>query len=100
MIHHKEEYYKFIEHMGVGKNDIVASSPKSYLSYLNSITKIIGQDISPSILKNEQDISFIKLKLYGCRADNTIRNYCSAMRQYVKFVTNRREYGLYNNKTC
>jgi len=72
--------------MGVGKNDIAASSPDSYISYLNSVSRIIGKDISPNLLKSEKDASDIASQLYGKRADNTIRNYCSAMRQYVNFA--------------
>ena len=86
MIHYEKDYYKYIEAMGVGENDVVASSPDSYISYLNSVSKIIDSDITPGILKSEKDVLTIASQLYGQRADNTVRNYCSAMRQYVNFA--------------
>lgn len=86
MIHYQETFYEFIEIMGVGKNDVVASSPDSYINYLNSVSRIIKKDISPKILNSEKDVLTISENIYGQRADNTVRNYCSAMRQYVSFV--------------
>jgi len=86
MIHYQKEYYNYIEVMGVGENDIVKSSPDSYISYLNSVSKIIGKNISPNLLKIEKDVTDIMSHLHGQRADKTIQNYCSAMRQYVNFV--------------
>ena len=86
MIQHENLYYKFIQEQGVGSNDIVASSPDSYISYLRSVSKLINEDISPSLLRNELDIINIENMLKGKRAAKTVKNYCSAMRQYVKFV--------------
>ena len=39
MIDYKNEYREFIIKKGVGKNDRVADSVKSYISYLNRISK-------------------------------------------------------------
>jgi len=86
MIHYQKEYYKYIEVMGVGRNDVVASSPDSYISYLNSVSRITGTDITPDLLKSEEDVANIASQISGKRADNTVRNYCSAMRKYVSFV--------------
>ena len=36
-IEYKEEYQAYIKKQGVGSNDIVADSVKSYISYLNSV---------------------------------------------------------------
>ena len=86
MIQHESLYYKFIQEQGVGSNDIVASSPDSYVSYLRSVSKLINADIGPSSLRSELDIINIENILKGKRAPKTIKNYCSAMRQYVNFV--------------
>ena len=86
MILHKELYLEFISKRGVGENDRVADSRLSYISYLNSVSRLIGRDIGPDILKAEADISRIKVELDGQRAPSTISNYCSAMRQYIAFV--------------
>jgi hypothetical protein len=86
MILHKELYLNFIIERGVGENDRVADSRLSYISYLNSVSKLIGKNIGPDILTTEADISKIKVELDGKRAPSTISNYCSAMRQYIAFV--------------
>ena len=86
MIMHRELYLDAIVGRGVGSNDIVASSPASYVSYLNSVSKLIDSDITPQILRSEIDITNIARKLKGKRAESTIRNYCSVMRQYVAMV--------------
>jgi len=86
MIQHESLYLEFIQQQGVGSNDIVASSPASYVSYLRSTSKLIDADINPAILRSELDISNIVNKLKGKRASKTIQNYRSAMRQYVAFV--------------
>jgi hypothetical protein len=86
MIVHEAAYYHWIQQRGVGVNDRVASSPKSYVSYLNSVSKLVGSDISPSLLSSEEDVLRIARFLDGKRADATVRNYKSAMRQYVAMV--------------
>lgn len=90
MIKYEKEYLKFIQDRGVGENDSVASSPDSYISYLRSVSRLLAQDITPSILRSEQDISNIANKLTGRRAPQTISNYCSAMRQYVDLVSEQK----------
>jgi hypothetical protein len=86
MIVHRKQYYEWIQQQGVGLKDKIASSPDSYISYLNSVSELLLQDISPSILSTEDDVVGIALRLEGREAANTIRNYKSAMRQYVAMV--------------
>jgi hypothetical protein len=81
MIHHKGMYLDFISSRGVGSKDVVASSPASYVSYLNSVARLIGLDVSPAVLRTERDVQSIARRIGGKRAVTTIRNYCSAMRQ-------------------
>ena len=70
----------------MGLNDRIASSPDSYISYLNSVSELLQQDISPAILSTEEDVVTIARRLEGLKAPNTIRNYKSALRQYVAMV--------------
>lgn len=86
MILHKDQYLKFIQERGVGKRDRVASSPDSYVSYLNSVSRLIGKDLTPAILSTEADMLRISDELQGQRAPTTIGNYRTAMRQYVQMV--------------
>lgn len=86
MIQCEKRYLEFIQKRGVGSNDHVASSPDSYISYLRSVSKLIDQDITPWVLKSEEDINNIVQKITGQRQPKTIRNYCSAMRHYVDLV--------------
>ncbi len=86
MIRYKSQYYAWIEARGVGSNDLVASSLDSYISYLNSVSELIGDDISPSVLSTEQDLESIVLRIAGRRSPKTINNYKSAMRQYIAMV--------------
>jgi hypothetical protein len=85
-IFHQDLFLDFITRRGVGSRDVVASSPASYISYLNSVSKLIGSDITPIILRTEIDVCNIARSLNGKRKENTIRNYCSAMRQYIAMV--------------
>lgn len=89
MIHYESLYLDFISSRGVGSKDVVASSPASYVSYLNSVAKLIGSDIKPEVLRTERDVQSIGRRISGKRAENTIRNYCSAMRQYVAMVESK-----------
>jgi hypothetical protein len=75
--------------------DQVASSPASYVSYLNSVSQLLAADISPELLHSETDVERIIGELQGERARATIRNYASAMRQYVAMVL---EAGLWQDK--
>lgn len=86
MIHHESLFLDFIASRGVGSKDAVASSPASYVSYLNSVAKLIGSDITPALLRTEGDVRDIATSISGDRKKSTIRNYCSAMRQYVAMV--------------
>ncbi len=86
MIEHESQFLDFIAHRGVGSKDVVASSPASYVSYLTSVVTLIGRDITPTILRSESDVLNIARSISGMRKGSTIRNYCSAMRQYVAMV--------------
>jgi hypothetical protein len=86
MIAFKDQFYDWIRSRGVGDNDRVASSPDSYISYLNGVSELLGQMVSPEILSSEEDVEKIARRLAGMRSDGTIRNYKSAMRQYVAMV--------------
>ncbi len=86
MIRLKDQYYAWIESHGVGSNDLVASSPDSYVGYLNKVSKLIGQDMSPDLLSTEDDVERIARSIKGMKAPKTITNYKSAMRQYVAMV--------------
>ena len=79
MILHKSQYYAFIESRGVGSNDLVASSPDSYVSYLNTVSELIGNDISPAVLSSEADVEKLARSIAGQRAPKTINNYKSAI---------------------
>ncbi len=63
-----------------------------YVSYLNSVSELLEADVSPALLHSKDDIERIVSKLQGTHAEKTIRNYASAMRQYVSMV---REDGLW-----
>ena len=86
MIEHLDKYIKFIEKRGVGKNDRVADSRASYVSYLNSVSRLIEQNIGPEILNSEADINRVIRILDGRKSPSTIKKYRSAMRQYTAFV--------------
>ena len=86
MIKNEQKYLKWIEKNGVGKNDYVASSTQSYISYLNTVSKLIGEDISEKNLHNENCVNEIADKLNGLRSPKSISNYKSALRQYVEMV--------------
>jgi hypothetical protein len=88
-IEHEARYREYIQERGVGSNDLAASSPDSYVSYLNSVSRLLGVTISPALLNCEEDVESIASKLLGNRADKTIGNYKSAMRQYVAMVRGR-----------
>jgi len=86
MIKNETNYLQWLENQGVGKKDNVASSPKSYISYLNTVSQIIGEDISEKNLYNEGCIDSMEKKMHGARSAKSISNYKSAMRHYVKMV--------------
>lgn len=88
MIKNENKYLEWIEKKGVGKNDNVASSTKSYISYLNTVSKLIGEDLSEKNLYNENCINQIANKLNGLRSQKSISNYKSALRQYVEMIKN------------
>ena len=90
MIYFEEQFIEFIRKRGVGAKDRVTSSLDSYVSYLNSVSGLLAEDITPATLRSEQDITDIANKIGSQRASKTVQNYCSAMRQYVAFVEEKR----------
>lgn len=89
MIINERKYLEFIERNGIGKNDLVASSTKSYISYLNTVSKLIGEDLSEKNLYDENCVNEIANRLKGLRSDKSISNYKSALRQYVEMIKNQ-----------
>ena len=86
MIFHEQQYREYLAKVGVGKNDKIASSIESYVSYLRSVSKILSIDISPSTVADETDIQDIYQRLQKKRSEKTISNYRSALRQYAQMV--------------
>lgn len=86
MIKNKELYMEFLIQNGVGKNDVVASSPKSYISYLNGVSKLLNCEISEAIIQNQIDIDNIINGLKGQRKKTTLQHYKTALNQYLKFL--------------
>lgn len=86
VIEYKELYVRFITSRGVGSNDRVASSPKSYVSYLNGVSRLLNQDITAAMLRSEDDVSNVMRRLSGKRKEATLRHYQTAMRQYAAMV--------------
>jgi hypothetical protein len=90
MILYEDEYRRWLESQGVGSWDQVASSPDSYVSYLRSVSELVGKDISPGLLSSEDDLEKIAEEIARDRAPKTLLNYKSAMRQYVAMVASLR----------
>ena len=87
MVEHILKYQSFIKSKGVGANDKVADSVKSYVSYLESVSRHLNITISPRTLSSEIDIENISKKLKRKKiAEKSIKNYSSAMRQYINMV--------------
>jgi len=86
MIKNERKYLEWIKKNGVGSNDRIASSTKSYISYLNTVSKLIGEDISEKNIFNENCVEMISERLKGLRSDKSISNYKSALRQYASMV--------------
>ncbi len=89
MIMYKNEYRVYIAEQGVGKNDEVASSIDSYISYLNGLSRLLGQDITPNTAKNYDDINEMITELNGLKADSTLSKYKTAMKHYIDFIAQR-----------
>lgn len=87
MIKHEERYLEYIKQRGVGAKDQSGSTPASYVSYLNGVSRVLEADISPELLNSEEDIERIVSQLQGHFEQGTIRNDVSAMRQYVSMVS-------------
>lgn len=88
MVDKIELFEKYIIKQGIGSKDKVANSVKSYISYLNSVSKYLNQEINYLVLNSDDDIENISIKLKGKVSDKTIKNYKSAMKYYVKMNNN------------
>lgn len=86
MIQHQSQFESYIKVAGVGSRDSVADSVKSYISYLNSVSRHLGIEVSPKTLRSSTDMSTLEKSLRGKVSDKTIQNYKAAMRQYVSMV--------------
>jgi hypothetical protein len=83
-----EDYKRFIKQHGVGDNDKISDSVRSYVIYLKRSSKHSSLDINPESLNHQEDIDkFVdKIKLSGVVSTKTINNYKSAMKLYVAMV--------------
>ncbi|MDK2779641.1 MAG: hypothetical protein KYX62_18515 [Pseudomonadota bacterium] len=86
MILHQSQFESYLKAAGVGSRDSVADSVKSYISYLNGVSKHLDIEVSPKTLRSNTDIAKLEKSLQGKVSDKTIQNYKSAMRQYVSMV--------------
>jgi hypothetical protein len=86
MIIHESSYRLWLARRGVGDHDHVASSPASYVSYLNSVSNLIGEAVSPTLVFSDAAVQDILARLDGLRSAKTITNYGSALRQYAAMV--------------
>jgi len=89
MIQHQSKYEIYIKECGVGDNDVVADSCKTYISYLNSVSKHLNISVSPDTLSHETDVISLseRLTALGKVSPKTIKNYGAAMKMYVKMVS-------------
>jgi len=82
------------------EKDKVASSIKSYISYLNSVSRIINEDLSKENLYNENCITTIISRINKIGVNiKSIPKYTTAMRQYVKMVNGSNNYTLKKSNT-
>ena len=89
MIENCEKYKRFIKARGVGSRDKVADSIRSYVSYLNSVSRHLGIPINSETLASIDDLENFSQKLKEkCLSQNTINNYRTAMRHYVSMAQN------------
>ncbi len=86
MILHQDKFETYIRAEGVGQNDRIADSVKSYVSYLNSVSRHLDMSVTPSTLRTPENIQNICLKLAGKVSKKTINNYRSAMKQYIAMI--------------
>jgi len=88
MVERIKEFEHYIMSRGVGKNDKVADSVKSYSSYLRGVSKHLGITISPNNLSSESDVVILadRLTEMGKLSKKTINNFKSAMNQYVDMI--------------
>lgn len=86
MVEYRELYLEYIKRRGVGANDHVADSRKSYVGYLEGVSRTLGLPIAPQLLRTYDDVENVARRLAGQRSPSTINNYRSAMRRYAEMV--------------
>jgi hypothetical protein len=85
MIAYEPQYRDWLERQGVGSRDRVADTRASYVSFLRSVARESGKTISPATVRSEADIERLLEGIIG-KADGSIRNYRSALNQYLAMV--------------
>jgi len=86
MILYEDEYREYIIHQGIGANNRVGSSPNSHISYLNRVSRLIGQDISPALIRNRESINNIITQLNELNLPkSTLSNCKTALNHYLRF---------------
>ena len=92
-IRHENRFREYIQRKEGGSNGQTAA-PKSYVSCLRGIAKLLRAEVSPDLLHSEENIEAVVNKLRGKRQPATIQHYVTAMRHYVGMV---RELQLWAN---
>jgi len=69
----QQEYVNFIVERGVGANDVIASSPDSYLSHPRSVSTHISIDIDETTLCSEYDVQRLAAAIKGILAPSQER---------------------------
>lgn len=84
-------FHAYLDQIGVGHNDRVASSPKSYVSYLNSVSRILGLEITPATVSSRTMADHLaqKIRLLEIRSPRTVDHYKTALRRYAEFANLR-----------
>ena len=91
LVTYPNTFREYIEARGVGRNDVVASSPDKYAQVLNTVSDLLQVNISPVTLRAESDVQRLCQQLTQHRSESTIGDYRSVLRQYVSMV---RDYNL------
>src|SRR5687768_18022740 len=84
MIRYQSQYYAWIIARGVGSNDVVASSPDSYVSYLNTVSDLIGKDIAPSILSTNRQVDQIRSEEHTSELQSRLHLVCRLLLEKKK----------------
>jgi len=83
---HRKKFEQYISERGVGSKDKVADSVKSYVSYLNGVSKHLNIEINPDTLSTQSDIEELSSRLHGKVSPRTLHNYRTAMKRYIEML--------------